>query len=142
MIVSEIDRPRKRSFAEKGAIAIEIAAIYPRARWLVARRGLRDAVAALRRGSAGGVVLSADPRQQQEAIRLGDLVRRVLEPMPFDSRCLMRSLVLTAMLARRGIFAAVVVGVRTDPVFEAHAWVESNGVALLPALDFSRVVEV
>ena len=141
MAVSQLDHLRKRPFAEKVAIAAEIAVIYPRVRWLLARRGLRGAVTALRRDSTGRAVAAAETHQQQAAIRLGDVVRRVLEPMPFDSRCLMRSLVLTAMLARRGIFASVILGVRTEP-FEAHAWVESNGVSLLPARDFSRVVEI
>ena len=139
----ELDElPRDRSFSEKVAIAVEIAVIYPRARWLLLRRGLRGAVGSLRSEVAREPRTAADPAQQVAAQRLGDVVRRVLEPLPFDSRCLMRSLVLTAMLARRGIFASVVVGVRTEPAFEAHAWVESGGVALLPRLDFSPVVEV
>ncbi|MGZ8693054.1 MAG: lasso peptide biosynthesis B2 protein [Gaiellaceae bacterium] len=139
----ELEEPRRdRPFSEKVGIALEIALIYPRVRWLLLRRGLRGAVASLRGEDLVDASAASDPAQQVAAQRLGDVVRRVLEPFPFDSRCLMRSLVLTAMLARRGIFASVVVGVRTEPAFEAHAWVESGGVALLPSLGFGRVVEV
>ncbi len=54
----------------------------------------------------------------------------------------MRSLVLTAMLARRGIPSSVVIGVRPEPEFAAHAWVESDGAAVLPPGRYGRVVEV
>jgi hypothetical protein len=53
--------------------------------------------------------------------------------MPADSRCLMRSLVLTRLLARRGIESRLVISVRPGERFAAHAWVEHDGVALLPA---------
>ena len=44
--------------------------------------------------------------------RLGQPVRRTLDPLPWDSRCLMRSLVLLRMLARRGVVCRLVIGVR------------------------------
>jgi hypothetical protein len=44
----------------------------------------------------------------------------------------MRSLVLVGVLARRGLPASLVIGVVSEPRFTAHAWVESEGVALLP----------
>ena len=85
----------------------------------------------------------AGQREQQiVAVRLGFVVAKVLGPLPFDSRCLMRSLVLTAMLARRGIPSAVVIGVEPEPEFAAHAWVEADGVAVLPPGRYGRVVEV
>ena len=56
----------------------------------------------------------------------------------------MRSLVLTEMLARRGIYAKVVIGVRPDPSFGAHAWVEVDGQPLLPTEEatYHRLVEI
>jgi hypothetical protein len=42
------------------------------------------------------------------------------------------ALVLTRMLARRGIATTFVLGVRAQPQFAAHAWIELGGVALLP----------
>jgi hypothetical protein len=63
--------------------------------------------------------------------------------MPFDSRCLIRSLVLVRILARRRIASSLVLGVSTTPAFEAHAWVEHAGVALLPtSARFQRLSEM
>ena len=77
-------------------------------------------------------------------MRLGNVVRRSLSALPFDSRCLVTALVLTRMLARRGVDSTFVLGVRTSPSFAAHAWVEcGDGVALLPTTpDFSRLAEL
>jgi transglutaminase-like putative cysteine protease len=44
--------------------------------------------------------------------------------------CLPKALVLAWMLRRAGLDAAVRFGVKTDGGFDAHAWVESNGVAV------------
>ena len=56
----------------------------------------------------------------------------------------MRSLVLTGMLARRGVYATVVIGVRPEPTFAAHAWVEVDGRPLLPDDEsiYRRLVEI
>ena len=78
-----------------------------------------------------------------------EAVARTLRLLPTDSRCLMRSLVLSALLARRGIDSSLVIGVRTAEAFGAHAWVEHEGRPLLPtgasasgAAPFHRLVEV
>lgn len=130
----------RRPASEKARLLIEITATYARTRWLLARKGLRGTVAALRAGAPTRADVTRD--EQVVAVRLGLVVAKVLEPLPFDSRCLMRSLVLTAMLARRGITSSVVIGVRAEPEFAAHAWVESDGVAVLPPGRFGRVIEV
>ena len=44
--------------------------------------------------------------------------------------CLPKSLALAWMLRRRGVAAAVRIGVKKDGRFEAHAWVECGGVAV------------
>jgi hypothetical protein len=51
--------------------------------------------------------------------------------------------VLTRLLASRGIRSSLVIGVRSEPEFEAHAWVECAGIALLPPGDdsYGRLVE-
>ena len=36
----------------------------------------------------------------------------------------------------------VIIGVKSEPSFSAHAWVESDGVALLPPGDYGRMVAV
>lgn len=58
---------------------------------------------------------------------------RTLEAMPVDSRCLMRSLVLLRVLARRGVNGSLVIAVRPDELLKlaAHAWVEVDGRPLL-----------
>jgi Transglutaminase-like superfamily len=67
-----------------------------------------------------------------------------LELVPGDTRCLARSLVLTRLLARRGIPAKLVIGIRADPEFLAHAWVECEGKPVLSPGDgsFARLVEL
>jgi hypothetical protein len=64
--------------------------------------------------------------------RLGQAVGRTLRLLPTDDRCLLQSLVLTRLLADRGIDSLLVVGVLVEPEFAAHAWVESDDVPLLP----------
>ena len=80
----------------------------------------------------------------ERAARLGRAVVRMLSLLPGDTRCLVRSLVLTRLLARRGIPARLVIGARTAPAFLAHAWVECDGVAVLDPGDgsFARLVEL
>ena len=76
-------------------------------------------------------------------LRLGRAVELTLRKLPVDSRCLVTALVLTRMLARRGIDSTFVLGVRANPSFGAHAWVERNGVALLPTTSaFTRLSEL
>lgn len=109
-------------------LAGEIVATYGRVRWLMFRRELPDVLDELR-GAEGGESDSMPPYNRR---RLADAVVRTLRLLPTDSRCLMRSLVLLSLLERRGVRATLVIGVKTDPAFEAHAWVERDGRALLP----------
>jgi hypothetical protein len=68
----------------------------------------------------------------------------MLKLLPGDTRCLVRSLVLTRLLARRGIACTLVIGARTAPTFLAHAWVEHGGHAVLDPGDgsFPRLAEI
>lgn len=63
--------------------------------------------------------------------RLAWAVERTLARLPMDSRCLVRSLVLVSLLARRAVPCKLVIGVRPGEVFMAHAWVEVDGHPLL-----------
>ncbi len=131
----ELIKPIRRT--TKAALVIEILVVYVRVRWLMWRRDLPAAVARLR----GSGPLATDHRRQAIGHRLGHAVERTLRFVPFDSRCLARSLVLLRMLARRGISSTLVIGVEVDPSFSAHAWVESGGRALLSPLgDECRIV--
>jgi hypothetical protein len=123
------------------ALVIEILLAYGAARRAL-RRPLPEAVAALRAVPATQRShLGVSPA---EGRRLGAAVMRVLRLLPVDDRCLVRSLTLVRLLSRRGLPATVVIGVRTDPEFAAHAWVEMEGAPVIPdgAGEFTRLMEV
>lgn len=127
---------------EKIGLGLEVVRAYGRARWLLWRTDLPTAVATLRASTPRA---TADaPHVLLAGLRLGQVVSRVLGPLPFDSRCLMRSLVLVDLLATRRVYTVLVVAVASEPGFRAHAWVEHDHVALLePAGEpFARLVEL
>ena len=101
-----------------------------------------EAVAAARDVSRPAPVALSDAEVRAAGLRLGNAVQRTLRALPVDSRCLVTALVLTRMLARRGIESSFVLGVRAQPRFAAHAWVERGRVALLPTgPEFQRLSE-
>jgi hypothetical protein len=123
-------------------LGAEIVGAYLRA-WRELRRvPIEQAVGRLRSGSA--IEEHEGPEALEEAFRLGQAVSRTLTFLPGDTRCLRRSLVLTQLLARRGISGRLVIGARTAPDFLAHAWIEHEGVPVLsPEGDqFGRLVEL
>jgi Transglutaminase-like superfamily len=126
-----------RRWGERAALVAEILATYVIVRWQVRRHDLPAAVAALRSGRRLAVV-DREPR------RLAAAAERVVAYLPGDSRCLMRSLVVLAMLARRGVDARLVLAARPTPQFAAHAWIERNGDPLLPTRGFgdARMAEL
>ncbi len=73
---------------------------------------------------------------------LGYAVHRTLRLLRV--RCLVESLTLCTMLARRGVPSTVVIGVQPGERFGAHAWVELDGQVVLPGGSggFARLVEV
>jgi hypothetical protein len=105
-------------------------------------RDIRHALAVLRAGASEPERL--DPSTSVQAHRLGRAVRRTLRLVPLDSRCLVQSLTLTALLAKRGIGSTLVIGVRPGEKFGAHSWVELHGRALLPTggEEFERLVDL
>jgi hypothetical protein len=125
----------------RARLAVEVTAIYARARWLVLRRGAVPTVPLIRRGLNEHTATEAD---KERSLGSGRAVVKVLHRLPADSRCLMQSLVLTGLLARRGVYAKVVIGVRPAPSFAAHAWVEVDGQPLLPTNEpaYERLVEI
>jgi hypothetical protein len=124
-------------------LAGEIALAYVQARRRLRREPIATAVVKLRGGSRL-TTAPAPVAATERATRLGRAVVRMLSLLPGDTRCLVRSLVLTRLLARRGIPARLVIGARTTPAFLAHAWVECDGVAVLDPGDgsFARLVEL
>jgi len=115
--------------------------VYLRAQRLIHRADLPAVMSELR---AGAIKPVADVEHQRViGSRLAWMVSRILGLLPTDSRCLIRSVTLSTLLARRGIPSRVVIGVRAKPQFGAHAWVEHEGRPLLPVGDgYERLHEV
>jgi len=128
---------------ERVQIAWEILETYCVARWWLVRLSFTEAVAAARDVPPRSPAELSDGEVGSAGFRLGAAVQRTLRVLPVDSRCLVTALVLTRMLARRGIESSFVLGVRAQPRFAAHAWVERGRVALLPTgPEFHRLVEI
>lgn len=130
----------------KLALAVEVVPVYVRVRVLLRRHRLPGVLAALRDGVRDRGVAACDAAEEHvAAVRVGRAVARTLRPLPGDTRCLTQSLVLTALLARRGIGTTLIIAVAPGgEEFLAHAWVEHGGVALLPPGEegFGRMVEL
>jgi transglutaminase superfamily protein len=135
---------REFPVSRKLSLASEIVSTYVRVRVLLRRRGVPATVEELRRSHPDLPMPYEGVDRLRFGVRLGRVVGRTLGILPADSRCLVRSLVLTRMLARRGIEAKVVIGVAFTPTFDAHAWVESDGIALLSPgdVEYGRLTEL
>ncbi len=131
---------------ERLRLAAEIVGACVQARRALSRAPIGAVVATLRSRTPhfATAETAATERTLDEARRLGRAVVRTLALLPGDTRCLVRSLVLTRMLARRGIPAKLVIGARAAPNFLAHAWVEYRGDPVLSPGDrsFDRLVEL
>jgi hypothetical protein len=116
------------SWPRRIVLATEILVVYMRVRLLLRRRTLPQTVATLRAGAGAG-----EPAAPLLARRLAGATVRTITLLPTDSRCLMRSLVLLRLLARRGLASELVISApEPRPGFEAHAWIEYAGEPLLP----------
>ena len=116
----------------KARLAVEIFASYVAARWYLRQATLPSVLARLRQVDARGTDL---PLTGDHGPRLGHAVGRMLARLPGDSRCLVRSLVLVRLLARRGVTSALVIAACPETEaddFTAHAWVEVGGRPVLP----------
>jgi len=136
---------RSLSLSERARLVLEIVASYRQARTVLQRMPIEPTMAALRSSQGEADAQRGSEREVLvEAWRLGRAVQRTLRLVPGDTRCLTRSLVLTQLLARRGIPAKLVIGACTQPSFRAHAWVEQAGEPVLPPGDdsFGRLVEL
>jgi hypothetical protein len=143
-VVRRLPSGRPLNPAERGRLVIEILASYRQARRALRQTSIGLAVEALRGDAQAEAGNSTEREALSEAWRLGRAVQRTLKLAPGDTRCLTRSLVLTQLLARRGIPAKLVIGARATPSFLAHAWVEHAGQPVLPVGDgsFGRLVEL
>ncbi len=137
-------RPRegRLSYPARASLGIEIIVAYIESRRALRRAPIATVVAGLRSRAPFAPAPGADSLEQARS--LGWVVARVLAHVPGDTRCLIRSLVLTRLLARRGIHAKLVIGARTTPEFLAHAWVEHDGTPVLDSggASYGRLVEL
>ena len=127
-------------------LAGEILSVYTVTRLRMPRGDIRDVA------SASRALMERTPQAPPPAgldtwavaARLGRAVHRTLRVLPTDGRCLVQSLVLTRMLAARGIPSTLVIGAHSRPEFTAHAWVEHDGRPVLPPRGYqdSRLVEL
>jgi hypothetical protein len=140
-----LDDPFRRfTFTEKAWLIAEITGSYIRVRWWLRQMTVEQAAAAAR-GEQRRAVEDPPPLDTLRlAYRIGRLVERGLDRLPGDTRCLTRSLVLLRLLARRGIPARMIIGVRSEPAFAAHAWVECGGYAMLSPIEYDsgRLTEI
>jgi Transglutaminase-like superfamily len=119
--------PRRRTM-----LVAEILAVYCRVRLELLRDRFPIALAVVRDAGRSMRHPSDSAVTYLRAARLARAVQKTLRLLPADARCLMQSLVLTALLARRGIETKLVIAVKPGDEFEAHAWVEYGGRPLLP----------
>jgi hypothetical protein len=131
-VLTPTDPEQRLSVAAKALLGSEILGTYARVRWLLWRRDLPGVVAAIE-GDRPGPPAGGPAAPLRAGQRLARATCRFLAPLPTDSRCLVRSLVLMALLARRGVASALVIGVRPGEDFAAHAWLERDRTPLLPS---------
>jgi Transglutaminase-like superfamily len=128
--VATLSRPL--SPGAKLTLAGEVLGAYVEVRRTLRRRNLPDALRELRGPPAPAQPAAQRTQTEIAGARLGAAVSRTLRLLPTDSRCLMRSLVLTALLSRRGLDSRLVLAVQPGERLGAHAWVELGGRPLLP----------
>jgi len=80
-----------------------------------------------------------DPEARARAEQIARMVQIAAGRSPLRPSCLDRSLVLWALLRRHGYRSTLRIGARKEGTrFEAHAWVEVNGVVVNDAEDVGR----
>src|SRR4051812_7856338 len=129
MVTAELVQPARLGGRARASLVLELLSSYTRVRATLRGGDIRSVVAELRAAPAEERL---DVEASVAAARLGRLVHRAFLSTPRRSRCLIESLVLIRLLARRGIDGTLVIGVATGPDFAAHAWVERDGRCLLP----------
>jgi hypothetical protein len=126
---------------DKTRLILEILATYPQALRLVRTNDLQRMVDAARDVPGQSQPVHGE-LEHSTAVRLGVAVTRTLRIVPTDSRCLVRSVVLSRLLARRAIPSRLVIGVTPGARFAAHAWVEHEERPVLPPLRHQRLMEL
>ncbi len=126
----DLRRPLPRR--QRLLLGAEILTTYCRVRLRLLRDQFPVALAAIRDAGSSTPQPFDSTVTYLRAARLARAVQRTLRLVPADARCLMQSLVLTSILARRGIETKLVLAVKGGQEFEAHAWVQYGAQPLLP----------
>src|ERR1700681_4071281 len=113
---------------------LRAAALLPLVSLSLRLRGFRSTQASLQKRIDGAVSSGCDPSDSAKAVRAA-FAARMVRSAAFrnlgTATCLEKSLVLWWLLGKQGIASSVRIGARkTGQKFEAHAWVECDGVAL------------
>jgi Transglutaminase-like superfamily len=91
----------------------------------------------LRRTRARGVAPTSTSQigvQSKDVLAVAVRFNQARRLVPIDTVCLLDSVALLDFLARRGLFARLVMGVKLNP-FAAHCWVQHQDVILNDAFD-------
>ena len=116
------------SSAEDRCLAIRSLFALPRLSFLLRNSGFSCQHA--RPGELPLVIRSLAPPEEQilHARAAADIVNGVAARLPFQAKCLVRSVYLRRTLAERGIVTSLKIGVRIERLtLDAHAWVECYG---------------
>jgi hypothetical protein len=127
---------RRFKALEPGArgIFLRAAVVLPFISLSLRLRGLRATQSSLQKlmpTDGSNCSLGPDSTTKQRAAQVARMVRSAAYRGLGTANCLDQSLALWWLLGRRGIASSVRIGTRkTGGKFEAHAWVECDGVAL------------
>ena len=79
------------------------------------------------------------PRSIQHAKHQGQLVNMAVGAIAGGDNCLLRSVILSRHLTKRGYAPEVIFGTRKDgSTFQAHSWVEVDGIVINDRADISQ----
>ena len=113
------------SLRAKTRFVAEVFRTYTWVRWLLLRYGLQGALKTIRRGRDGQLPDDlGEAAMASAAVGYSRFVAQVLRRLPTDRGRVIESLVLTAVLARRGLHSRLALGVGIEPSLTPLAWVE------------------
>jgi hypothetical protein len=110
-----------------------------RVRWLLKRRGFADTVAYAASHPVGPVMWTNHTKEHAAAAAIANRVGIAAAFFPGRARCLEQAIAAYLLLRRHGIRSDLFLGVRAHR-FQAHAWIEHDGIPLNEHTDMVRKV--
>lgn len=127
-------RPRRLNLADCLPLRLYVLFALHVMSWRLARQGLGRAIGALRASATSPALRLVLRRRLSET----DFISRVKDALQWAVRhslvpgtCVQVSLAACLVLRRCGVQAGLCVGVRDSAAFEAHAWIECGGSAVI-----------